>query len=473
MATQAEESTSTPRPPAQVVGNAFVEQYYNMLSKSPENVHKFYQNSSVISRPDSDGLMSSVSTLDGIDKMILSVDYKNYVVEILTTDAQESFGDGVIVLVTGFFTGKDNIRRKFAQVFFLEPQGHSYYVLNDVLRYVGEEEVASININDGDDTTPTAPETPDSEPTLVSDNSVHDNVIASLEEDTVQAEESSHPLDNGNISTVDEEAVSIHSVGTTQSDGNPVSAGTEQSDALPVSDVVASTVQEDAPKKSYASVANALNYKKQPFQQRVLPAKPVKQFQAPVVATVAPEVLPPPANNKFLDKNNSQVKGYSIFVANLPMNATVEQLKETFEKFGPIKPNGVQVRSYKQEKNCFGFVEFESANSMQSALEVSSIEIGGRQAHIEEKKANTEGSKPPPRKTGSRGDNYRNRGNSGGRGYGRNEFDNQDGLSGQSRGTSRRNGEGNQKVYQNGGGRAPRQGPGQGEGQAQAEGGKN
>lgn len=60
MATQAEESTPTP----QVVGNAFVEQYYKILSKSPEVVHKFYQNSSVISRPDFDGLMSSASTLD-------------------------------------------------------------------------------------------------------------------------------------------------------------------------------------------------------------------------------------------------------------------------------------------------------------------------------------------------------------------------------------------------------------------------
>jgi hypothetical protein len=41
------------------------------------------------------------------------------------------------------------------------------------------------------------------------------------------------------------------------------------------------------------------------------------------------------------------VEGYSIFVANLPLDATVDQLVQTFTRFGAIKPNGVQVRSYK------------------------------------------------------------------------------------------------------------------------------
>lgn len=463
MATQAEESTPTP----QVVGNAFVEQYYNILAESPQAVHKFYQNSSEISRPDFNGSMLSVSTLEGIDKMILSLDYKDCRVEILTTDAQVSFGDGVLVLVTGFFTGKDNIKRKFTQVFFLAPQdSRSYYVLNDVFRYVDEEEALPIEINDADDTAPAAPVTPDPEPTLVSEHTVLDHTTASLEEDSVQAEESSNALDNGKIS-INDEVVSSPSVGTSQNDGFPVSAGTGQSDARPVSEAIVSNIQEDAPKKSYASVVNELNYKKQPFQQRILPAKPVEQ----VHATVAPEVSPRPVNNKSVEKNNTiSVKGYSIFVANLPMSATVEDLIETFVKYGPIKPNGVQVRSYKQEKNCFGFVEFESASSMQSALEAKTVKIGDRLAHIEEKKANNEGVKFPYRKGGFRGDNFRNRG---GRGFVRNEFDNQGGLSGQSRGTARRNGEANQKVYQNGGGRAARQTQFQTQGEAEAQGGKN
>lgn len=41
------------------------------------------------------------------------------------------------------------------------------------------------------------------------------------------------------------------------------------------------------------------------------------------------------------------VEGHSIYIRNLPLNVTVAQLEEEFAKFGPIKPNGVQVRGNK------------------------------------------------------------------------------------------------------------------------------
>lgn len=50
-------------PIAQVVGNAFVEQYYHILHHSPESVYRFYQESSVLSRPDSFGAMTSVTSM--------------------------------------------------------------------------------------------------------------------------------------------------------------------------------------------------------------------------------------------------------------------------------------------------------------------------------------------------------------------------------------------------------------------------
>jgi hypothetical protein len=57
--------TATPptTPSAEMVGNAFVEQYYHILHQSPELVYRFYQESSVISRPDSNGVMTSVTTM--------------------------------------------------------------------------------------------------------------------------------------------------------------------------------------------------------------------------------------------------------------------------------------------------------------------------------------------------------------------------------------------------------------------------
>ena len=48
---------------AQVVGNAFVEQYYHILHHSPELVHRFYQDSSSLSRPDINGSMTTVTSM--------------------------------------------------------------------------------------------------------------------------------------------------------------------------------------------------------------------------------------------------------------------------------------------------------------------------------------------------------------------------------------------------------------------------
>jgi len=61
MAMQAESPAVTPS--AQVVGNAFVEQYYHILHQSPELVYRFYQDASVLSRPDPKGVMTSVMTM--------------------------------------------------------------------------------------------------------------------------------------------------------------------------------------------------------------------------------------------------------------------------------------------------------------------------------------------------------------------------------------------------------------------------
>uniref|UniRef100_A0A2N9INL9 NTF2 domain-containing protein n=1 Tax=Fagus sylvatica TaxID=28930 RepID=A0A2N9INL9_FAGSY len=64
MALQTANPPSTPS--AQLVGNAFVEQYYHILHHSPELVFRFYQDSSVLSRPDSNGVMTSVTTMQAL-----------------------------------------------------------------------------------------------------------------------------------------------------------------------------------------------------------------------------------------------------------------------------------------------------------------------------------------------------------------------------------------------------------------------
>lgn len=73
-----------------------------------------------------------------IDKKILALGYGVINAEIATVDTQESYGGGVLVLVTGYLTGKDGVRRTFTQTFFLAPQETGYFVLNDMFRYIDE-----------------------------------------------------------------------------------------------------------------------------------------------------------------------------------------------------------------------------------------------------------------------------------------------------------------------------------------------
>ncbi|KAM3342664.1 nuclear transport factor 2 [Capsicum galapagoense] len=432
---------------AQVVGNAFVEQYYQIQHRSPDEVYRFYQNSSVLSRPDSNGVMSSVTTMDGINDFICSLDYKNCKAEIKTADAQESFKDGVIVLVTGCLTRKDNVRRKFTQTFFLAPQETGYFVLNDVFRYIEETETDTVSetINGSEDLQSEVL-IPDPEPNHVVDPSNFNQAGSYAEEAQHVEEKANDSLEDGR-QVVDEREIVVEAESHFNEDQNPVN--TESANSV---------AQEDAPKKSYASIVSSQT-KKGPTKiyvptntSRMAPPKAVKQPVAAVAQTAASEAsnaaAPSGINVAETNDTEAEAEGHSIYVRNLPLDVTVTQLEAEFKRYGPIKQGGVQVRSNRQQGFCFGFVEFEDVSSMHNAIQASPITIGGRQAVVEMKRTTTRvGSargRFTPGRGGFRNDNFRGRGNfGGGRSYGRNEFGGRD-FSGRGRAQGGRGGEGYQ-----------------------------
>ncbi|EOY22088.1 RNA binding protein, putative isoform 3 [Theobroma cacao] len=347
-------------PSAQVVGNAFVEQYYHILHHSPNLVHRFYQDSSCLSRPDKDGNMTTVTTMQAINEKVLSLNYEDYTAEIKTADAQDSFEKGVIVLVTGCLTGKDNVRKKFTQTFFLAPQDKGYFVLNDVLRYVEEKELHnSVPVNGVSEQASTSALTPEPEPTydpLVVDPVTHEEV-----EDISNGAEVCDPSDKEEGSVIEEEVFVPQNVASQNESVATV-------DSVPV-------VIEDAPKQSYASIVKVMksNTASTPVyvpSNNVRAAPADQQSIASAKPAPAPEAAVPNSDNAPESSNdNEEAEGHSIYVRNLPYAAMPAQLEEAFKKFGPIKRNGIQVRTNKQGFT-FGFVEFEMASSVQSALEV-------------------------------------------------------------------------------------------------------
>ncbi|XP_074272788.1 nuclear transport factor 2-like [Silene latifolia] len=123
----------------EVIGNAFVNQFYKIMHTKPQLAYQFFNDSSTMSRPGPTGDLMTVTTMKGIKDLILSLDYKNWKSEILTVTTQASYMDGITISVTGCLTGQDNVRRKFTESFFLAPQDNGYFVHNDVFKFITED----------------------------------------------------------------------------------------------------------------------------------------------------------------------------------------------------------------------------------------------------------------------------------------------------------------------------------------------
>ncbi|KAJ6800154.1 putative G3BP-like protein [Iris pallida] len=378
-------TTTTPAP--HVVGNAFVHQYYHVLLTSPDLVHRFYQDSSILSRPDCDEVIASA-----INDKLLSYDFNRS--EIESIDSQASYHDGVMIVVTGCLTGSDNSPRNFTQSFFLAPQDNGgFFVLNDIFRFLDQPNDSNQVLPNGtNEDEPKSPPSPaPAEPNLVHENHV-DGISPPPERVPNDHEEVvMNPSENGSSGVDDEVAVDT-----------PVQ---KQSNELPVQEVATlatSVAQEDGNKKSYASVVKVMKGSMPqkavsvPISKAKAPVKTTVSSEKPVNVPTAPAPTPEtrnPSSNNAPEKTDSQdvAEGHSIYIRNLPQNATPEQVEKELNKFGTIKPGGVQVRNHKMDRFCFGFVEFESERAMQDAIKASPITMGGRQVFFEEKRTTTRG----------------------------------------------------------------------------------
>uniref|UniRef100_M4E8L6 NTF2 domain-containing protein n=1 Tax=Brassica campestris TaxID=3711 RepID=M4E8L6_BRACM len=380
--------SNAPSVDAQIVGNAFVQKYYTHLYEKPAEVYRFYLEESVLGRPGLDGEMVSVKSLKAINDQIMSVDYQNSKIQILTADSQASLKSAVVTLVAGLVIGKDGERKSFTQSFFLVPQNGSYFVLNDVFRYVSDVFVA---------------------PEATKEAEVE---VEESPKEAVPAEPAKEVVEPAARATNEEKVVNGNTNLPKAAEAKP---------------------QEDTGvKKSFAVIA-AQNGAQ--TNAKASPAKP-KPVEKPRVAPQA-KAAPQPKAPSAKTSEQPPAQGGSIFVANLPMDASPEQLLETFKGFGAIRRGGIQVRSYTEQRNCFGFVAFENSESIKNVfkvcfyalikfsnfniLPINNNENGGR-AYARNNGNNRN-------ENGYRKDGYRPRGNgvNGGRGSGRNGPERQSG----------------------------------------------
>jgi len=127
------------QPSPQSVGREFVRQYYTLLNKAPEHLHRFYNNSSSFLHEGVDGANRDVQMVIGqkqIHNRILQLNFRDCHAKISQVDAQATLGNGVVVQVTGELSNAGQPMRRFTQTFVLAAQApKKYYVHNDIFRY--------------------------------------------------------------------------------------------------------------------------------------------------------------------------------------------------------------------------------------------------------------------------------------------------------------------------------------------------
>lgn len=137
---------ASPSSPYKVIdiGTQFCKQYYRMLSVEPEAGYKFYSKMSHLTHGEEGNLeVPMCFGLDEIQQRILSMGFSGCRVFISTIDCQASLQGGVVVVVIGKMQMTGGVLRKFVQSIFLAEQPTGFFVLNDVFRFIEEEEAQS------------------------------------------------------------------------------------------------------------------------------------------------------------------------------------------------------------------------------------------------------------------------------------------------------------------------------------------
>ncbi|XP_052900537.1 RNA-binding protein FUS [Anopheles moucheti] len=127
------------QPSPQNVGREFVRQYYTLLNKAPDFLHRFYNSSSSFVHGGLDAKSQDATLVIGqkqIQNKIQQLNFRDCHAKISQVDSQATLGNGVVVQVTGELSNDGQPMRRFTQTFVLAAQSpKKYYVHNDIFRY--------------------------------------------------------------------------------------------------------------------------------------------------------------------------------------------------------------------------------------------------------------------------------------------------------------------------------------------------
>ncbi|XP_042534395.1 ras GTPase-activating protein-binding protein 2 isoform X1 [Dipodomys spectabilis] len=405
------------KPSPLLVGREFVRQYYTLLNKAPEYLHRFYgRNSSYVhGGVDASGKpQEAVYGQNDIHHKVLSLNFSECHTKIRHVDAHATLSDGVVVQVMGLLSNSGQPERKFMQTFVLAPEGsvpNKFYVHNDMFRY--EDEVFG-----------------DSEPEL--DEESEDEVEEEQEErqpspEPVQESANSgyyeaHPVTNGIEEPLEESSHEPEPEPETETKTEELKPQVEEktleeleekSTTPPPSTEPVSLPQEPPKAFSWASVTSKNlppsgtvsssgipPHVKAPVSQPRVEAKPEVQSQPPRVREQRPRERPgfPPRGPRpgrgDMEQNDSDNRriirypdSHQLFVGNLPHDIDENELKEFFMSFGNVVELRINTKGVGGKLPNFGFVVFDDSEPVQRILIAKPIMFRGEvRLNVEEKK---------------------------------------------------------------------------------------
>ncbi|XP_020773400.1 ras GTPase-activating protein-binding protein 2 isoform X2 [Boleophthalmus pectinirostris] len=426
------------KPSPLLVGREFVRQYYTLLNKAPDFLHRFYgRNSSYVhgGLDPSGKLAEAVYGQAEIHKKVMSLQFSECHTKIRHVDAHATLSDGVVVQVLGELSNNGQPMRKFMQTFVLAPEGsvaNKFYVHNDIFRYEDEvfgDSEAELD-EESEEEVEEEPEErqPSPEPLQESPNSstyyephpVTNGVEEPMEEPTAEpepepepepkAEETKVETDEKVLDELEEKAPSpapVESPPHTQEPPKAFSWASVTSKNLPPTGPV--TTPGISPHVVKAPSSQPRLEAKQESQSAPLRPRDQRTRDRPTFTSRGPrpdgvassDSQPGKPHLSFVNKGGRGEEAgdmdsrrmvrypdsHQLFVGNLPHDIDESELKDFFMTFGNVVELRINTKGVGGKLPNFGFVVFDDSEPVQRILGAKPIMFRGEvRLNVEEKK---------------------------------------------------------------------------------------
>ncbi|KAJ9121223.1 hypothetical protein QFC24_004898 [Naganishia onofrii] len=283
------------------VGWQFVPQYYTMLHDAPERLHCFYNKKSTFVHGVEGEVITASHGQQEIHQKVMSLGFSDCKAYIHHIDAQTSFSGGIVLQVIGEISNNSGPWRKFTQTFFLAEQPNGYFVLNDIFRYLKEDDEEDAGDDEDVESAVGEEQEPEVEQAVEHES---EEATPSVTAEAVHSVSEPIKIDSDTVLTNGQPPVatlveSAPPVEAQEPSTNTVAAKA----AVDVPETPAGAPQEPATPAS-VETAQEVKEEKPAEEEKAAPVK--EETPAPIPAAATPEPTPAPAQQQPAQQQKAQ-----------------------------------------------------------------------------------------------------------------------------------------------------------------------